>query len=341
MAKPRLRDERRAADTAESTIVRSARESAVADLRDQGREEDERTERYNQALRSNRHTVPYSEIERDENQPRRLFDETKLWDLARTIAKKGLRESLRAYPSGVGRFRLVDGERRWRAIGLLIASDEHPEFTTSFPVPIVVEDRPGRGSEAIAELRVDQLITSFEKESFTPLEEVAAILEVAKKTIPGQTIGPADIRDAHGLNEWKVGKLLRVGNGLSPQERDAIETHWPKASLDSLETLASTLTNASLDDHARAEAIEIFYRKKPSAGLVEPLLVKAGLIGKRGRPAQLRAKVRQEKDGSFTVELRIPAKISGDSEVLARARRELLNALAHVEEMERAALLTG
>src|SRR3954451_5678558 len=59
-------------------------------------------------------------IEPDPGQPRRSFDDTKLQSLAASIAKYGLLQEpgvVPLPPSGEGepRYRLVWGERRWRA----------------------------------------------------------------------------------------------------------------------------------------------------------------------------------------------------------------------------------
>lgn len=63
--------------------------------------------------------IDHDRIEPDPDQPRRHFDETALDDLSRSIAARGLIQPIVVRPiegSG-GRYRLVAGERRWRAAG--------------------------------------------------------------------------------------------------------------------------------------------------------------------------------------------------------------------------------
>lgn len=61
-----------------------------------------------------------AEIEPDPDQPRRHFDETELKELAESIAQRGVLQSVLVRPPAQpgGKFRLIAGERRWRAAQL-------------------------------------------------------------------------------------------------------------------------------------------------------------------------------------------------------------------------------
>ncbi|MEU1852906.1 ParB/RepB/Spo0J family partition protein [Streptomyces sp. NPDC019990] len=54
-------------------------------------------------------------IERDPNQPRALFDEDKLQELADSIKEIGVQQAITVRYIGRGKYRLISGERRWRA----------------------------------------------------------------------------------------------------------------------------------------------------------------------------------------------------------------------------------
>ena len=56
-----------------------------------------------------------SEIEPNPNQPRRIFDEEKLQELADSIKADGLLQPITVRETEPGRYQLVAGERRWRA----------------------------------------------------------------------------------------------------------------------------------------------------------------------------------------------------------------------------------
>jgi ParB family chromosome partitioning protein len=61
--------------------------------------------------------VPVEKLHPNPDQPRRVFDEALLDDLAASIAEKGVIQPLivREHPSKAGEFEIVAGERRWRA----------------------------------------------------------------------------------------------------------------------------------------------------------------------------------------------------------------------------------
>ncbi|GGQ50007.1 hypothetical protein GCM10010250_22010 [Streptomyces althioticus] len=54
-------------------------------------------------------------IDRDENQPREIFDPEKLQELAASIAEIGVQQAITVRYVGRGKYVLVSGERRWRA----------------------------------------------------------------------------------------------------------------------------------------------------------------------------------------------------------------------------------
>lgn len=61
------------------------------------------------------HHIPLTAIKRDRNQARRRFDETALGELADSIGRIGLVQPVVVQPSGGQDYRLIAGERRWRA----------------------------------------------------------------------------------------------------------------------------------------------------------------------------------------------------------------------------------
>jgi len=59
--------------------------------------------------------IPIENIFRDENQPRKEFDKTKIEELAQSIKKNGLIQPLILIKNNENNYTLVAGERRWRA----------------------------------------------------------------------------------------------------------------------------------------------------------------------------------------------------------------------------------
>jgi ParB family transcriptional regulator, chromosome partitioning protein len=58
--------------------------------------------------------MPIASIERDPGQPRQTFDEAALGELAASIKSRGVIQPIVVRPHS-GRYRIVAGERRWRA----------------------------------------------------------------------------------------------------------------------------------------------------------------------------------------------------------------------------------
>ncbi|WP_406673866.1 ParB/RepB/Spo0J family partition protein [Nonomuraea sp. N2-4H] len=91
-------------------------------------------------------------------QPREVFDEERLEDLATSIREVGLLQPIVVRSVGGGQYELIMGERRWRAckkVGL-------------DPVPAIVRNTQDN------DLLRDALIENLQREQLNPLEEAAA-----------------------------------------------------------------------------------------------------------------------------------------------------------------------
>ncbi|MFI7615632.1 ParB/RepB/Spo0J family partition protein [Nonomuraea terrae] len=102
--------------------------------------------------------VPLAAIVPNPRQPREVFDEDRLEDLAASIREVGLLQPIVVRPVGGGEYELIMGERRWRAckqVGL-------------DPVPAIVRNTQDN------ELLRDALIENLQREQLNPLEEAAA-----------------------------------------------------------------------------------------------------------------------------------------------------------------------
>ena len=60
-------------------------------------------------------TVRIDDIEPNRDQPRKEFDSSALTELAESIAQHGILQPLLLRPMVTGGYRIVAGERRWRA----------------------------------------------------------------------------------------------------------------------------------------------------------------------------------------------------------------------------------
>lgn len=96
-----------------------------------------------------------NEIEPDRNQPRRDFDAEALNELAESIKQHGVISPLVVTRQDNGRYRIIAGERRWRASKLAGLSK----------VPVIVREY---SDEQLSEI---SLVENLQRENLNPLEE--------------------------------------------------------------------------------------------------------------------------------------------------------------------------
>ena len=141
-------------------------------------------------------------IFRDERQPRTVFDESSIVELADSIFEEGVLQNLVVRPKGDGDFILISGERRWRASKLVKGGFESGlvnEFrkVADLRVPVVVREH--LAAEEILRL---QLSENLKRQSMLPMEEARAF---------------ARLRDEFDLfngSERLIAKFLGVDDSL-------------------------------------------------------------------------------------------------------------------------------
>lgn len=102
--------------------------------------------------------LPVAAIEPNPRQPRQDFDEEALAELVYSVREIGLLQPVVVRPTGAGRYELVMGERRWRAM-----------LQAGLPtIPAIVRD-----TRDDAMLR-DALLENLHRINLNPLEEAAA-----------------------------------------------------------------------------------------------------------------------------------------------------------------------
>ncbi len=98
------------------------------------------------------------------NQPRRVFDDVKMDDLASSIESSGMLQPL-VVRTRAGGYELIAGERRLRAARRLGLSE----------VPIIIHETPDPNSLLLA------LIENLQREDLNPVEEAAAFAELQEQ----------------------------------------------------------------------------------------------------------------------------------------------------------------
>lgn len=101
--------------------------------------------------------VPITSVENNSAQPRKVFDDAALGQLAESIAQHGIIQPLTVRKLNSGYYQIIAGERRWRAARLAGLSE----------VPVIVIEADDR---KVAELA---MIENLQREDLNPIEEAA------------------------------------------------------------------------------------------------------------------------------------------------------------------------
>lgn len=136
--------------------------------------------------------VPLRAIVPNPMQPRRMFTEAELEDLSASIRVNGLLQPLvvRSAPDMAGRYQLIAGERRLRAVGRLGWTD----------VPVVIREASDQTLLILA------LVENLQREALNALEEAEGYVALADNY--GMTQG--DIAEAVGKDRSTVANLVRL-----------------------------------------------------------------------------------------------------------------------------------
>ena len=136
--------------------------------------------------------IEISRIVEDPDQPRRALDDATLASLADSIRQHGVLNPITVAPlAGVDGFRIVTGERRWRA----------SQIAGLVEMPCIVRDAP---ADDDADKTTEQLIENLQREELSPLDKANAI-KVLKANLGATN---REVGQRLGLSERTVGYLL-------------------------------------------------------------------------------------------------------------------------------------
>ena len=158
-------------------------------------------------------TLKINDIEPNRDQPRKDFDEQSLSELAQSIEKHGLIQPIIVRPQANGTYRIVAGERRWRACRMAGLQE----------VPVIIKEIGDRDLMELA------LIENLQREDLNAYEEAA---------------GYKTLIDTYGLTQEQVAEQMG-------KSRSAVTNALRLLSLndEELECLRAGLISAG---HARA-----------------------------------------------------------------------------------------
>lgn len=140
--------------------------------------------------------LPLAEISPDPEQPRKRFDETALAELASSILEHGVLQPIVVRATGLGRYTIIAGERRWRAARLAGLTE----------IPAVVRELTDSQAMEIA------LIENLQREDLDPVEEAMGYRQLMERCGYTQETAAAKI----GKSRSAVANSLRILN-LTPR----------------------------------------------------------------------------------------------------------------------------
>ncbi|MBR5428370.1 MAG: ParB/RepB/Spo0J family partition protein [Clostridia bacterium] len=135
-------------------------------------------------------SLPIGELEPNRDQPRKFFDDEALNDLTESIREHGVLQPILVRPVSDGSYRIVAGERRYRAaVNAGLKS-----------VPVIVKVLSDRDAALIA------LIENLQREDLTPFEEAEGI----KKLMEEYGLTQEQTGDRLGRSRSAVTNALRL-----------------------------------------------------------------------------------------------------------------------------------
>jgi len=164
--------------------------------------------------------LPWTALRRSAFNPRREFDPQALFQLATDIYHKGVLQNLvvRPHPTEAGAYELAAGERRYRAVGLLVeglelvddqgGASELLKVPEGYTVPCRVQVMT---DQELVEIAVTE---NFQREDVTPLEEADGFSRLV-----GLGMTPDEIAVRSGREVRLVEQRLTLASGLGKDAR--------------------------------------------------------------------------------------------------------------------------
>lgn len=147
-------------------------------------------------------SVPISQVESCSSQPRKLFEESALADLADSIRRHGIIQPLTVRKLSSGYYQIIAGERRWRAARLAGLSE----------IPVLVMEADDRKAAELA------MIENLQREDLNPMEEAAGF----QSLIQNHHMTQEEAAAAVGKSRSAVTNAMRLLS-LCPTVRKLVE----------------------------------------------------------------------------------------------------------------------
>ena len=141
-------------------------------------------------------TLSINEIEPNRSQPRKIFSEKGLEELAKSIEQNGIIQPILVRPMTDGSYQLIAGERRWRAARMVGLTE----------VPVTIREMTDEEATIFA------LIENLQREDLNPVEEAEGL----KSLIESYGFTQEEAADKVGKSRTAVTNTLRLLKLPSP-----------------------------------------------------------------------------------------------------------------------------
>lgn len=178
-------------------------------------------------------TLRIADISPDREQPRKSFDDEALAELAASIEKHGVLQPIVVRPVPVGGYKIVAGERRWRAARLAGLKE----------IPAVVREISDAEAMELA------LIENLQREDLDPVEEALGYRQLMEKCnytqeTAAKTIGKSRSAVANSLRLLKLPpealEFLRKGVLTAGHAKAILGIEDPELQLEAAKRIAKT-----------------------------------------------------------------------------------------------------
>lgn len=141
-------------------------------------------------------TLNINEIEPNRSQPRKIFSEKGLEELAKSIEQNGIIQPILVRPMTDGSYQLIAGERRWRAARMVGLTE----------IPVTIREMTDEEATIFA------LIENLQREDLNPVEEAEGL----KSLIESYGFTQEEAADKVGKSRTAVTNTLRLLKLPSP-----------------------------------------------------------------------------------------------------------------------------
>ncbi len=194
--------------------------------------------------------IPLADIIPNRFQPRTIFDEEKIDELARTINIHGVIQPIVVRPIEDGKYEIIAGERRYRAMKKL----NWPE------VPAIVRDMDDKETASVA------LIENLQREELTAIEEAMAYDKLLKL----HSLTQEALAQRLGKGQSTVANKLRLLKLPDPVRRGILDRQISERHARSLLTLKEEALQLQLFDEIKEQEYNVKQLEERIREILDP-----------------------------------------------------------------------